>query len=76
MIPLSEGGEEVVVKGDANGDGIVDVSDYIGIANYIMGNIPAGFNEQAADVNGDGIIDVSDYIGVANLILYGSISGK
>jgi hypothetical protein len=76
VMPLSEGGEEVVVKGDANGDGIVDVSDYIGIANYIMGNIPAGFNEQAADVNGDGVIDVSDYIGVANIILTGSPYGN
>lgn len=66
----------VIVLGDATGDGIVDVSDYIGIANYIMGNIPAGFNEKAADVNGDGVIDISDYIGVANIILYGSVSGK
>jgi hypothetical protein len=65
-----------IVKGDANGDGTVDVSDYIGIANYIMGNVPEGFNDKAADVNDDGVIDVSDYIGVANLILYGNISGN
>ena len=64
------------VKGDATGDGVVDVSDYIGIANYILGNIPEGFNEKAADVNGDGVVDVSDYIGVANLILYGNVNGK
>jgi hypothetical protein len=68
--------EEVVLIGDATGDGMVDVSDYIGIANYILGNIPNGFNKKAADVNGDGVIDVSDYIGVANLILYGNINGK
>jgi hypothetical protein len=65
-----------VVIGDATGDGVVDVSDYIGIANYILGNAPAGFNEKAADVNGDGIVDVSDYIGVANIILYGNAKGK
>lgn len=64
------------VAGDATGDGVVDVSDYIGIANYILGNAPAGFNEKAADVNGDGIVDVSDYIGVANIILYGNVKGK
>jgi hypothetical protein len=64
------------VTGDATGDGVVDVSDYIGIANYILGNAPAGFNERAADVNGDGIVDVSDYIGVANIILYGNVNGK
>ena len=73
---LGEGGGEKVLIGDATGDGIVDVSDYIGIANYILGNIPNGFNKKAADVNSDGIIDVSDYIGVANIILYGNINGK
>lgn len=64
------------VVGDISGDGEVDVSDYIGIANAIMGNPQADFNERAADVNGDGIVDVSDYIGVANLILYGNIYGQ
>ncbi|MBR2234770.1 MAG: dockerin type I repeat-containing protein [Prevotella sp.] len=64
------------VIGDISGDGVVDVSDYIGIANCIMGNPPADFNADAADVNGDGVIDVSDYIGVANIILYGNIYGK
>ena len=67
---------EEFVTGDATGDGVVDVSDYIGIANYILGNVPAGFNERAADVNGDGVVAVSDYIGVANLILYGNVNGK
>ena len=57
--------------GDVNGDNIVDISDYIGVANYILGNTPYGFNVTAADVNKDGIIDISDYIGVANIILKG-----
>ena len=67
---------ETSTVGDINGDGVVDVSDYIGIANHILGLTPEGFNEQAADVNGDGVIDVSDYIGVANIILTGSIYGS
>ena len=57
--------------GDVNGDGTVDISDYIGVANHILGNTPDGFNADAADVNGDGAIDISDYIGVANIILTG-----
>ena len=57
--------------GDVNDDGTVDISDYIGVANHILGNTPAGFNETAADVNSDGSIDISDYIGVANIILTG-----
>ncbi len=76
--------DEVVAKltivsyilGDITGDGIVDVSDYIGVANHILGNTPAGFNARAADVNNDNVIDVSDYIGIANIILTGSIYGN
>ena len=68
--------DEDILLGDINGDGVIDVSDYIGIANRILGQTPVGFNEQAADVNGDGVIDVSDYIGVANIILTGNIQGK
>ena len=62
-----DGGEEApgyftdYVLGDINGDGAVDVSDYIGIANYILGQTQEGFNEKAADVNGDGKVDVSDW---------------
>ena len=62
--------------GDISGDGNVDVSDYIGVANHIMGSTPTGFIEAAADVNKDNNIDVSDYIGIANLILTGSIYGN
>ena len=64
------------IKGDVNGDGVVDVSDYIGVANHILGNTPVGFDTYAADVNNDGVIDVSDYIGIANIILTGSIYGN
>ena len=64
------------VTGDINADLIVDVSDYIGIANHIMGDTPEGFNEKAADVNADNTIDVSDYIGVANIIMFGSVYGE
>ncbi|MBR1484477.1 MAG: dockerin type I repeat-containing protein [Prevotella sp.] len=74
IVTIDDG--EPFLAGDATGDGVVDVSDYIGIANYILGNAPQHFNEQAADVNGDGVVDVSDYIGVANLILYGNVNGQ
>ena len=63
--------DEPVLLGDVNNDGTVDISDYIGVANHILGNTPEGFNEKAADINEDGAIDISDYIGVANIILTG-----
>ena len=64
-----------ITPGDINGDGVVNVSDYIGIANHILGNTPEGFIEKAGDVNEDNVINVSDYIGVANFILTGSFYG-
>ena len=67
--------EPDMALGDINNDGKVDVSDYIGIANHILGNTPEGFNAEAADVDGNGTIDVSDYIGVANIILTGNPFG-
>lgn len=64
------------ILGDINGDGKVDVSDYIGVANHIHGKTPEGFNAAAADVDESGSIDVSDYIGIANIIHTGSPFGK
>ena len=64
------------IPGDISGDGVIDVSDYIGVANYILGTPQAGITAAAADVNKDNLVDVSDYIGVANLILYNNIYGQ
>lgn len=71
----SEEPQEKLHDGDINADGVVNVSDYIGIANHILGSTPADFNEKAADVNEDQVVNVSDYIGVANIILTGSPFG-
>ena len=64
------------VPGDVNGDGEVDISDYISVANYIHGNSADGFIFKAGDVNGDGEIDITDYIGISNIIHTGSPSGN
>ena len=53
--------------GDVSGDGIVDVSDCVGIANHILGNTPEGFNLDAADINEDGYVNIRD---VTALIAY------
>lgn len=74
VVPVSLKGK--ILMGDINNDGKVDVSDYIGVANHIMGNTPAGFVKSAADVDNNGTIDVSDYIGIANIIMTGNIYGN
>ena len=57
------------VLGDANGDGVVNVSDVTAVINKILGKDPQPFNEAAADVKADGIIDVSDVTAIINIIL-------
>ena len=57
------------VKGDANGDGTVNVGDYVAVANFIMELDPDPFIFSAADVDENGSIDVGDLVGVANIVL-------
>lgn len=69
--------EEVVMSGDVNGDGEVDVADFTMMANYLLEKNPEGFILAAADVTGgddgkpDGEIDIADLTGIANIILHG-----
>ena len=63
-------------QGDFSGDGKTDVSDYIGVANYILGDRNGNQNAKAADVDGNNKVDVSDYIGIANIILTGTVNGN
>lgn len=58
-----------VVRGDANNDGAITVSDIVAIANHILGNTPTGFNLKNADMNNDGVITVSDIVVTAQSIL-------
>ena len=60
------------IAGDANGDGVVDVTDIVSIANAILGRPSNSFDATAADVNGDGSIDVTDIVVIANMILRGN----
>jgi hypothetical protein len=57
------------MRGDANGDGTVNVGDYVTIANYILNLEPDPFIHSAADVDESGTIDVGDLVGVANIVL-------
>lgn len=61
---------DYVTPGDANGDGVIDVTDIVSIANYILGSFSNMFEIVAADVNGDCVVDVTDIVAVANTILH------
>jgi hypothetical protein len=64
------------IPGDANGDGTIDVTDIVGIANCILGRAGNSFDETAADINGDGDVDVTDIVAVANIILHSGVQNN
>ena len=57
------------VKGDANGDGVVNAADIVEVVNYIMGNPSEKFNVAAADVNGDNVVNAADIVSIVNIIM-------
>ena len=57
-----------VIKGDANGDGVVSIADVTAIINKINNAVTGTFVESAADVNEDGLISIADVTGVINII--------
>lgn len=59
----------LIIPGDANGDNSIDATDYVATANYILGDIPEGFDISAIDFDNNGVIDVADLVGVTNMIL-------
>ncbi len=61
---------DVVVTGDASGDGAITAVDYVMIKNKIMGNLNLeGAYALAADVNDDKEITAVDYVNIKNYIM-------
>lgn len=59
---------KTLLKGDADGDGEIDVTDVVSTINYIIGNPSAKFNFLAADLNEDGEVDIFDVMMAINLV--------
>ena len=57
-----------VKKGDANGDGEVNITDVSYVLDYINGVSTEGFNADAADVNSDGEINITDVSLIIDII--------
>ena len=55
-----------VRKGDVNGDGEVNGTDLVALANMILGTSE---KKSAADMNGDGEVNGTDYVTLANIVL-------
>lgn len=60
----------IVVTGDANGDGKINVADMMSVKSHILKKSTlTGTAFMAADVNGDGKINVADFMSVKGYIL-------
>ena len=57
-----------LLRGDANGDGKVDMDDATFVTNIILGTEDA---TEAADVNNDGTVSMPDAMFIVNRILNG-----
>lgn len=69
VTPVRSASFDYSISGDANQDGLVNVTDIVATVNYIMENPSGTFSTVAADVNKDGFINVSDIVGMVNIIM-------
>ena len=54
-------GEKSTVRGDVNGDGVLDMRDVVALQKWLSA-VPGAklADPDAADLNGDGVIDIFD----------------
>ncbi len=68
VLTLYQGG---FARGDANGDGVVDLGDAIYILNYLYKGGPAPNPAWTGDANSDGVVDLGDAIYILNYLYKG-----
>lgn len=61
--------QEGVLKGDADGNGLVNMMDVTTVINYILSKPVTKFVFNNADVNDDKLINMNDVTGIINIIL-------
>jgi hypothetical protein len=58
-----------IKKGDANGDGTIDIADAVCVVNHVLGEPKLRFFKTAADVNNDGSVDMADALTLVDLLV-------
>ena len=58
---------EPFLLGDANLDGVVDVTDVVIVVNHFQNDTTDELDFNVADIDGDGVIDVTDVVGIVNI---------
>jgi hypothetical protein len=59
------------VRGDVDGNGRVNINDVTALINYLLGQAPAGVDQNAADCDLDGGVNISDVTKLINFLLLG-----
>ena len=62
---------EGISKGDANGDGNVNISDVTALIDYLLSGNPSGVDVNSADCNNDGNVNISDVTALIDYLLSG-----
>lgn len=68
LLPLAANAQSNL-KGDVNGDGIINAADLVEMISVINGKESSTFNMENADMNKDGIVDKNDVEELAKLIM-------
>ena len=59
------------LRGDANGNGAIDIADVVYLMNYLFTDGPAPDPLEAGDANCDGIVDIADVVYLINYLFIG-----
>jgi hypothetical protein len=59
------------IRGDANGDGEINIADVVHLVNYLFSGGPAPDPLWVGDANSDGVVDIADVIYLVNYLFIG-----
>ena len=60
------------LRGDVNGDGVVNIADVTALIDYLLSGSASGVNMAAADCNQDSSVNISDVTSLIDYLLSGS----
>ena len=60
---------EKVTPGDVNGDGIINIVDFIRLKKHFISGADNGISAEGSDVNSDGSVTTADLVALRNILL-------